>query len=158
MDKYPCRQLGAPFLAIGSEPTTFPNLHSSEPALRGRLHGAAPRGPVTMRPRCASLLEPLSAWLSSVVGSWAHHPLMGFAPVRVWGLRASEHCLELATGDRVVRAEFVVHRYGDSHGEHYQVECSSSAPYRLYSYRRTGVVPSGTLGSLEGHNADGERY
>jgi hypothetical protein len=89
----------------------------------------------------------VDAWLSSVFGSVAQHPVLGLAPLTVYSSGA-EGCLN-AGGTVVIKTEFVVHRGGDSHGHHYTAQLAAS-PLRLTFFRWSGLVPESSFLILPG--------
>lgn len=120
-------------------PTTFDSVLDKYVQTPTRMPTSASR-----REGCLVDMASIHAWLSRICRPLGSHPILGVVPVDIVGLRNSTDCISVDDID-FIRVEFVVHRFGDRYGVHYEAQVSRSAPYRIASYRRMGAVPSGSL-------------
>jgi hypothetical protein len=149
MDRFPCARLDSRFYSIGSDLSLVP--HEFDSAFSSALETgeAIDASDATKVQICSVRPSTLHAWLMDIVRPFGASPLLGPVPMSIHSLRVSPSCISLGNGrPRVVRIEFVVHRYGDARGVHYTCLVSHALPYRLFAYKRVGTVSAGMLWSV----------
>lgn len=149
MDRFPCAHISRPYVSIGSDRSDvehdFDKLLESA-VIKGK---AMDMQNASKRSRCSIPMGPLEAWILDITRPAGVNRVLGPVPVHVYGLRFSPSCIAVDETTSIARVEFVLHRYGDAHGIHYQCMISTTLPFRLFAYKHLGTVPAGTLWSVD---------
>lgn len=148
---FPCKYMTqtATFM-LGSQNATGGGLADFDPVLSAQLVRTPPSVDVDWeRVDCKRVSAPaLERWLGSVVGvSWLHAAL-GRVPVSVH-MVTLVGCAGVGR-DVVVKVEFVVKRFGDGHGTHYVAHVGTRPGFRLFWFKRLGVVVQSDIELLPG--------
>lgn len=121
-------------------------------ALEARLVGGAMGAMGTdewQRVDCKRVSIPaLERWLASVIGESALHATLGRVPVSLH-MVTPVGCASAGV-DIVVKVEFVAKRFGDGYGTHYVCNVGTRPGFRLFSFKRVGVVVQSDIELLPG--------